>query len=99
MKLFLVASDSMSKEQETAFLQYIKSNGFGWWHWLENFWIIATSNNSISSYTIRDALNDSVPGLNNLVIEVENVDSWGGYGPKGDDKNMFKWLQDNMKIK
>ena len=97
MSLYLVACDTMSKEQETAFLEYIKSNRFGWWHWLDNFWIISSSKKTLRSSMIRDAIDDAVPGLNNLVIKIENVKSWAGHGPSVEDNDMFEWLSNTIK--
>ena len=95
-KRFVVAVDSATKEYNDAFRDYLKSQGLGWWHWLTNVWLLSDSAGCLAAQDIRDALRDYYPGVHTLVIELgETGDTWSGFGPKSDNKNMFKWLYEN----
>jgi len=93
-KRYIVGLDSSTEEQDDAFLQFINDNGLGWWHWLNNFWLITDSSGKFSAGEIRDELNESHPSVEKLVIELsDSGDTWSGFGPKSEDQNMFTWLR------
>ena len=43
---------------------------------------------------IRGKVTEFFPGIHNLVLELrsDGTDTWAGFGPKSDDKNMFNWI-------
>lgn len=94
-KRFIVGVDSSTEEQDKAFLSFVKSHGLGWWHWLENFWLITDSSDQLTASDIRDELGKTYPGVHKLVIELsDSGDTWSGYGPKSEKRNMFNWLNE-----
>ena len=94
-KRYIVAVDSSTKEQNDAFLEFIKVHKLSWWHWLENFWLIIDSREELTVKGIRDELNKMYPRIHNLVIELsEDAKKWAGYGPSSEERTMFKWLKE-----
>jgi len=75
-KWFVVGTESITAEQEKSFIDYIKDNGFGWWHWIPNFWLI-TGEGSPSCIEIRDELHKLAPGKDIIVVEFKPV-TWAG---------------------
>lgn len=94
-KKYIVAVDDATEDQRKEFKKYIKSTSCGWWHWISNFWLLTDPDGEFSCSEIRDKVKEYFPGLNCLVIEISNEgDTWSGFGPKGDDKNMFRWVRE-----
>ncbi|HGS5167847.1 TPA: hypothetical protein ACMDUA_005185 [Vibrio harveyi] len=97
MKKYLVALDSNNKSQNDDFKEYIRTNGFGWWYWIDGFWILTDSKDKLTASDLRTKLNDFYPNVRRLVIELRSDDySWSGYGPSTESRNMFNWLHENM---
>jgi len=97
-KQFVIALNSTTEEQEKMFLEYIKSNGFGWWHWIDNFWLVVDTQDKLSAEKLRDDLENIFPKVRKLVIEIFSESStWAGYGPNGEQRNMFNWLHNTWK--
>ena len=94
-KRYIVAVGSSTKEQTEAFLEFIRSNGLGWWHWVEHFWLITDIRERFSAGDIRDELNKTHPKITKLVIELrDDGDTWAGHGPSSEKRNMFDWLNE-----
>lgn len=92
-KKFIVAIDSSNNEINDKIIQYAKDNKFGWWHWIQDFWILSTYR-EVDAATIRNDLNEIT--LNRkLILEVKEPGSWAGRGPNSDDENMFTWIKEN----
>lgn len=95
-KRYIVCLGNSIKVQDEAFIAYIKEYGLGWWHWLSNVWLIVDSNGKLSAREIRDKLRLIYPGEHTIVLELsENGDTWSGFGPKSEERNMFEWLKTN----
>lgn len=94
-KRYIVAVDSSTKEQNNALVEFIRKNSLGWWHWLENFWLLTDFRGNFSAKQIRHVINETHPKVYCIVIELnEHGDTWSGWGPRSDDRNMFKWLNE-----
>jgi len=94
MKKFIVALNSSTKDQDEAFQKIIHENGWGWWHWVDNFWIVTSSSTELGSQELYKKVQVAYPGVRMLISEMENVSTWWGFGPNSEEKNMFKWLFD-----
>lgn len=89
---FIVSiTGEISKEKANDFTNYIKENKLAWWHWLSNTWLIIDSHDKIDIKMIRDKAKEIFASYN-LVIEVKDG-GWAGFGPKGEDKDMFAWIK------
>jgi hypothetical protein len=99
--LFIVALDKNTKIQNDKFNEYIDENGFGWWYWIDGFWILNDTNGTLTTEVLHNKLADIYPNIHKMVIELGNKNlDWKGYGPNGgpdgDKKNMFEWLHENL---
>lgn len=99
-KRFIILIDNTTNEQDEKFLEYIKENGFGWWHYLNNSWLL-TSYKDFTVNKIRDDLNKIYEGETKLIIELRGNtnDTWAGFGPQGETRNMFTWLKETWNKK
>jgi len=95
-KRFVVLIESSTKEQNEIFLSWIKSEGIGWFHWFQNTWLLSNVRGHLSASDIRSEVRKAYGSANTLVLELQGVnDTWAGFGPNSEEKNMFKWIRDN----
>lgn len=95
-KRFMLATEDVSKFEEELIVNYCKQNQFGWWHWLSNFWLLYTDDESMTTETLRDQINELfVEKKNMMVMEVASseAENWAGFGKR----EMFEWLQSSWK--
>lgn len=89
----------MRPEQDDKFIDFVKSLGLGYWHWIDGSWLLVDSRNREGLHTaIRDKLLEIAPGKNSFVAAVETSKEWAGFGPsdkQDTEKNMFHWLHKN----
>ena len=90
---FVVATDPITSDQASAFRDWLTDKEIGWWHWIDNVWLLETCAPDIDASSIRAQVTQIVPDLTCLVSEVNTL-SWSGYGPKSEKQDMFEWLQD-----
>ena len=57
-KRFIVCLENSNNEQDDLFLNFIKENGLGWWHYIGNFWLLTDAYGKLSANLIRDKLNE-----------------------------------------
>lgn len=92
-KRFIVALSSSTSERDEAFTGYIKAKNLGWWHWINNFWLLADSSGQLTAEKLRDDLDDLYPKVRKMIFELSSEgDTWAGFGPKTKDNNMFDWV-------
>lgn len=97
-KRFIVLLERSTKEQNDAFLSFAKKHKLGWWHWIPNAWLLKGKDTTINASEIREAARDAYGSANNFVIELnEDGDTWSGFGPKTEKRNMFNWIHRNWK--
>ena len=92
MNKYIVAIEDLEEQEELEFKEFIEEYGLGWWHWIDNVWLIVDSRNRINIGMIRDELKKISRDSYSLVMEV-NDNTWAGWGPSGENKDMFKWLK------
>ena len=91
---FIIGMDSVKSDQTKAISAWLNEHGCGWWHWVDGMWLIDSDSDELDVVTVRDKICEIAPGVNNLVLEVD-PDSWAGYGPQSEKRDMFKWLKDS----
>jgi hypothetical protein len=70
----------------------------GWWHWLSNTWLISDANGNLKASFLRDNVVEIFNKEHAFVIEIrKNDDTWSGFGPNTEEKDMFKWINENWK--
>jgi hypothetical protein len=85
--------DALTKEQEKEFVEYLRGRKCGWWHWIDNFWLITTTASDFLPSEIRDELVRIAPEVRVLVLNINDPKIWMGQGPQSEERNMFTWLQ------
>ncbi|ENG7518036.1 hypothetical protein ABVD55_001181 [Vibrio harveyi] len=93
MRRFIVAAQGMSVDAEKQLKDYFQENGLGWWHWIENVWLITSNRDDINATDIHDKIDKSPVNVRVLVIEIDRSKDWTGYGPSTENNNMFEWLR------
>lgn len=96
-KRFIIVIDSLDKDLNDKIKTYVDDNKFAWWHWIDNLWLIVTHDEDITALSIRNDL-DAIT-KNHKVVFQSYDDTWAGYGPSGEKKNMFNWLKDTWSTK
>ena len=96
MKKFAFAIKNLSYEQEKAINEYFDGT-YGWWHWFDGFWLITDASNTLTTSSINETIGNIAPEKWRMVVEVGDSNNWSGYGPNGEEKNMFEWLEDSWK--
>tara|TARA_B100000959_G_scaffold244599_1_gene268639 strand:- start:2911 stop:3207 length:297 start_codon:yes stop_codon:yes gene_type:complete len=95
-KRFVVALDSNTKKQNDEFKEYIEEHGFAWWYWIDGFWLLVDSSGKLTASKLRTDLGEIYPGVHMLVLELQgDDDTWSGFGPNTENRNMFSWLERN----
>jgi hypothetical protein len=95
MNKIIALVEEMSAEQDKKFIDFLKSKGWGYWHWIEGSWLITADDwDKDVPPLIRDELQKIATGKHSMVFEVSGIGTWSGFGPSGDQHNMFKWIRD-----
>lgn len=95
-KRIVVALSSATKEQDKAFIEYLKDQQIGWWHWVANFWLLVDHSGKETAEHLNLELEKIYPQVIRLVLERHGKDAhWSGFGPDGKERDMSKWLIKN----
>lgn len=93
-KRFVVALDSHTAAQDKLFKDYIAKGGYGWWYWINGFWLLVDTSGKLNAEKLRVDLGEIYPAVRLMVLEITGQsDTWAGFGPSGEEKNMFTWLR------
>jgi hypothetical protein len=92
MRKFIVAISPTTPEQSRQISDLFKSR-YGWWHWIDGFWLVTDRSDTLTCSQIRDMLSQVAPQSRKLVLDASSGNAWAGFGPTGDDSNMFKWIR------
>lgn len=96
-KRFIVLIDTPTADADSQFREWVLSKGAGTWRWISNSWLISNATGNLTAGAIRDEVK-RVYRCNTFVIELrEDGDTWAGYGPRGENRNMFTWIKRHWK--
>ena len=90
---FAVAVENMTLIEGSAFVEWIKTKNFGWWHWIPGFWLITAKSGDVSTEEIRNQLRKITDRKDIMVLEIEKPKTWSGYGPDTRERDMFRWIR------
>jgi hypothetical protein len=97
-KRFVVLTNARDNDQNNAFVELLRAEGFGWWHWLQGSWLLLTSKDHHSAKFIRDKHRETFGDEYCMILELPaSGGTWSGFGPTG-DKNMFDWVKRNWNV-
>ena len=89
----LVAQGGTAKLQDLV-SNRIKAAGYGYWHWMQNFWIVTGLEAGVTPKTFSEWL-EQTPGvgqLTYLVLDTDSADYWGR-----NNAQAWDWLSRNWK--
>lgn len=93
---FIVCVDNSTKSQDNQFIEFLNENRLGWWHYLQNTWMIVDSSGQITITDLRDYAKEAFDNEYNMCFQLyEGEGTWSGFGPTSDNRNMFKWIREN----
>jgi len=89
---FVIGVDGLTASKSKSFREYLGSLG-GWWHWIENFWLLITENEDVAVDKIRDQA--KALGANRVVVfEFPEEVDWTTSGPRNSKgRPMGDWLK------
>lgn len=88
---FVLLIDNATKEQQNTITNLFKSKGLGYWHWYSDAWLLTDASLKWDQGSIRDLVQEYLPGVDTLVIKVESAYQWAGFGKK----EKFAWLHES----
>jgi hypothetical protein len=94
-KRFVVATNATTALEDQAFKDTLKATfpGLGWWHRLDELWLITDDQGRLDARQLRDIAKECFSRKKLLVLEInDDGDTWSGLGPAGRAKEMFAWL-------
>ncbi|MCH9006242.1 MAG: hypothetical protein IH838_13265, partial [Proteobacteria bacterium] len=83
---FVLAIDNATKEQQNVVTNYFM-NQMGYWHWFSDAWLLTDSEGLWNVASIRDKVQELLPGVDMIVLRVESDTDWAGFG----QTDKFKW--------
>ena len=92
---FVVAIGGETQQDVDKIVNYAREKNCAWHHWINNFWLFTSSDESITTLTIRDDLNRLLNAQRLIVLQVEAV-TWSTLGPNSKEeggKNMSRWIR------
>lgn len=92
-KYFILGTESLSKEEERAFLE--KLDGIAWWHWFPNFWLLADKTNALTVGELANRFALANPKKQCMPIEVKSIAWHGRVRMDANGNRMKDWLEKN----
>lgn len=90
MKYFVVAVNELEQPQREAIERHLADpNLFGFWHWMRDFWLLNTFDDTQSAAQVRDTLTKIAPTANIVVFQVQPRD-WAAHA----NESWFAWLNE-----
>lgn len=94
-KKFIVAASPLTQIESKEISKLFKGK-YGWWHWIDDFWLVTDSTGQLNASSIRDQIIGIAPSARVMVLDVQGY-IWAGHGPNSREENMFTWMWDNWK--
>jgi hypothetical protein len=92
-RFIVILQNDHSPRQQERMMEFVKKNGFGWWHWVDNVWVLVDGSGTWTCPLLRDAFNNIFPSVHKLVLEGGR--SWAGFGPSKPPIDWFTWMREN----
>ena len=97
-KRFVIAVEDLTTQETQEISDFFKGS-YGWWHWIEGFWLISDPRGELTAAEIRDIIGDIAPKKRCMVLQIKQVGGWAGFGPSNPSKDMFKWIRETWSPK
>ena len=93
MNKYIVSISHFSKDQEENFIKYLKEHNSGWWHIINNFWLVSSNSPLVTKESIREELKKDFNGTL-IVLDTTGSGGWTGFGQTKD----FEWMKNNWDV-
>jgi hypothetical protein len=96
MKYFVMAGTVplLLYPQRDAVTNYFKTNNYGYWHWLNDFWILQSPYDGDTAESLLGRVKQIAPAMNVVILTVEPAAGWACYGnPQWGDWLAQFWKQ------
>jgi hypothetical protein len=97
MRRYVAAVQTLTKDEEKQFIEFLRSKKILWWHWVNGFWLLVDNSEHDHQYEIRDFLHQLPNSRRGIVLDIVGNSYWAGFGPTKPENNMFKWLKSTWK--
>jgi len=90
---FVVVVGGPTPEQNKLITEYLdQESGCGWWHWIDNFWLVVDPRESLTAHGIRQKIQELIPNtIHILVLQVEEGSDWSSWAPPSG----HEWFKQN----
>jgi hypothetical protein len=91
MRKFVVVVEKVSAPQQDAITNFVKAQGWDFWHWYENLWLVVDPTEIWTSQGISDAIRRmlSPDEINIMVLGVTDPMTYWGRAPQ----ESWAWMQ------
>ena len=92
---FVVGVDGLSEEEEGTILDALRDRGCGWWHWIENLWLIEHPSDEVPATEIRSLFRERIEAQKTIVVLQISCTDWATYGSESEERSYSKWLKEH----
>jgi hypothetical protein len=94
MRHFVIAVQGLQPDQERQLADYVAAFG-NWWHWIDNLWLLVTSDTDIKTRAIVQKITELNSASNAVVFEFPEDIDWSARLPRDDKSDSVaggEWL-------
>lgn len=91
IRRFAVGANPMTDEEKATIQEWLRGT-CSWWNWINGLWLIRSDKDFHTTETIRDEFHKLAPDAHIIVIQIPSGDTWAGYGPYNEQRDMFRWI-------
>lgn len=89
---FAIGANPMTADEKAAIRRWLGED-CAWWNWINGLWLIRSNKGFHTTETIREKFRELAPDADIIVIQIPHGDTWSGYGPSDEQRNMFRWIK------
>jgi len=67
---FVILVDSSNKLRDKKFADFLRNSSFGWWHWLNNAWLVVDGSGEMTLSELKDKVKSRFPKDRFIILEV-----------------------------
>ena len=94
---FVVGVSDFLQEKQRELIERLRSDGYGWWHWIGDMWFIATASDKVTVKSIYEMFSEYTDNSNVIVMEIECKQTFL-YGPIDKHASYSDWFLKNFSM-
>lgn len=91
MSKFIIASDSLSKDDRDALTKLLQAKPWGFAHWIEHVWLLAGVPDQYTAKRLWEEIVADLPACEPKGMLVTRINAPVSYWGRGNDSN-WKWM-------